>query len=334
MALVLLGGAVAVCGAATLLLLGRYEARFLVLGVALLVGGLVAFLAVPAGRRKVSLTVLGAVLLATLGAWAAARSLTGRGTEPSAPAASHDAVPEPLDSAAALREGLLLARRSLARLDRVRDYTCTFAKRERARNFLGKEWLTEFRMLLKVRHEPFGVYARFLDPPDRRGMEVIYVEGENDGRLVAHATGTLARVLGTMRLEPEGWEALIDHRHPITMAGMRNLLVAFLDEAAAHEAELARCEVRLVPDAVSYGRPCRCLEVRNPDPASAYSLALARVCFDDELLLPVHSERWEHADVDGVRRPLLVERYDYTDVVLDPGLTDLDFDPDNPEYGY
>jgi hypothetical protein len=291
------------------------------------------FLAVPVGRRRRSVAALGTVVLLTAGTWAAARTWSGGTPEPRAPERGSSTALDPAASARALAAGLQMARDALAVLEDVADYTCTFTKRERARNLLGEERLTDFTMRLKVRHDPFSVYARFEAPASKRGVETIWVEGRNDGKMIAHTTGLGARLLGTMRLDPTGWKAMIDHRYPITRIGMRNLLVQFLAEAQAQAQDLARCETRLVEEQVA-GRRCRCLEVRNPHADGGYPLALARLCIDETSSLPVRSERWAYVEGDGGPEARLMERYDYTDIVLDVGLTDLDFDPENPAYGY
>jgi hypothetical protein len=331
---VLVGGAAVVVGTATLLLLARYEMRYVVLGAGFVLAGVLAFLSTPLGRRRSMLLALAAAVLATVSAWGIARARSGSGPEPDVPPPRAGTDLANPTSAQALARGLQMARDALVTIEAVDDYTCTFAKRERARNIFGKEVLTDFTMSLKIRHQPFSVYLRFESPEGKRGTEAIYVEDANDGRLVAHSTTGPGRLMGTMRLDPAEWGAMVDNRYPITRAGIRNLLIHLLALAESQERYLARCDVRILPDRSVGGRPCTCLEIRSPAPADDFRLALARVCFDDVWTLPVHSETWEFVDVDGEHRELLVERYVYSDLVLDPGLEDLDFDPANPAYGY
>jgi hypothetical protein len=50
-------------------------------------------------------------------------------------------------------------------------------------------------------------------------------------------------------------------------------------------------------------------------------------------MVPVHYEAYDWPKQPG-EPPVLLERYTYTDLKLNPGLTDADFDPKNPEYKF
>ena len=58
----------------------------------------------------------------------------------------------------------------------VRDYSCTFKKRE----VVNGKLLDQQTMFVKSRPAPLSVYMYFLDQ-DVRGQEAIYVEGRNNG---------------------------------------------------------------------------------------------------------------------------------------------------------
>ncbi|HQU45374.1 MAG TPA: DUF1571 domain-containing protein, partial [Pirellulales bacterium] len=62
-------------------------------------------------------------------------------------------------------------------------------------------------------------------------------------------------------------------------------------------------------------------------------LAIARIVLDDEWDVPVHFESHEWP-VGDASQPVLSETYSYYDLTLNVGLTDRDFDPDNPEYSF
>jgi hypothetical protein len=273
-----------------------------------------------------------ALLLAATWGWLRFGPLAS--DEPTLPEAAASAASTREASAAALAEGLRLARASLATLDGVRDYTCTLAKRERAKNIAGREHLTDAVVEVKIRHEPFSVYVKYVAPEARKGTEAIYVEGQREGKVVAHSTRVPFNLMGTLRLDPEARIARIDHRYPITKAGLRNGLEEFLARAERDKADLAACDVRIAEDVRVDDRPCRTLEITNPKPGGTFATARARLAIDVASNLPVLIEHWEYADVDGERKARLVESYTTTGVVLDPGLGDIDFDPDNPAYGY
>lgn len=254
-------------------------------------------------------------------------SAAGGPAAPSRPSDEPSAVDKaPIaDGSDELERALGLARKSLKTLKKIRDYECVFERQER----VGGTLLEETRMEMKVRQTPFSVYMRFLAPPSTAGREVIYVEGGNDGNLVAHGTG-LQQAVGTVKLDPNGMIAMRGGRYPITDAGMTKLVEKLL--ALGAKKELFRdCRVSIKPLQFAERASTR-VEVRNPASQGDFRLAIARIVLDNEWNVPVHFEAWEWPEEGG--EPILIERYSYLDLRLDPGLTDLDFSPENPAYTF
>ncbi len=85
--------------------------------------------------------------------------------------------------------------------------------------------LVKTAMFAKIREKPFSVYLNFLDRSDEdiKGREVIYVEGRNDGKLLAHTPGLLDRTVGTMKLAAHRLPGHARRTHPITEIGLANL---------------------------------------------------------------------------------------------------------------
>ena len=87
------------------------------------------------------------------------------------------------------------ARQGLQRIqNEVRDYSCVLVKRER----IDGRLMPREMMTVKVRHEqlegdrvvvPFSVYLRFSDPEEVEGREVLYVEAQNDGKMIVRKGG-------------------------------------------------------------------------------------------------------------------------------------------------
>ncbi len=84
--------------------------------------------------------------------------------------------------------------KSLARVQALPCYEATFDKRE----IIGRSVVNQ-KMKIKIRHEPFSVYLYFQEPS--AGREVLYVEGKNNGKLIAHESGLLS-LAGSMELAP------------------------------------------------------------------------------------------------------------------------------------
>ncbi|MGE0760395.1 MAG: DUF1571 domain-containing protein [Pirellulaceae bacterium] len=230
---------------------------------------------------------------------------------------------------------LKMAERRLEFIDEeVRDYTCTIIKRERVNGQLGE---SQF-MFAKVRHAgrrngemvPFSVYLRFLKPKAVEGREVIWIEGRNANKLVAHETGLLN--FKRAWLDPTGYLAMMGQRYPISEIGMRNLIEELLKKGE-RERQFAESEVKEVEGAKVNGRVCKMIQVIHPVQRPHFEFYKAQIFIDNELQLPIRYASWTWpTEPNG--EPVLEEEYTYTDVKVNVGLTDEDFSPDNSAYNF
>ena len=214
--------------------------------------------------------------------------------------------------------------KALRRTRKIGGYCCTIYKRER----VNGELLGTQKARLELRHVPFSVHIRFLEPSSVAGEEAIYVEGRYDNKIVAHSTGILGW-LGTVHLDPSGSMAMKGNRYPITDAGLMRLLEKL--DAICRSKTIESCSVRMQEGVILDGRPCDLLELVQHPPAPVPGFSRIQALFDREFGVLVHYE--VHA-IDAMRRDVLIESHTFTDLRLDPGLTDQDFDPENPAYDY
>jgi hypothetical protein len=235
------------------------------------------------------------------------------------------AVPQPNEHP--LMPAIRWARAGLPAIEKLNDYSATLVKRE---NVGGKVGEYEY-MFIKVRHRPFSVYAYFIGPAALKGREVIYIKGQNDGLLLAHATGVQA-ALGTLKLKPDGYIAMQGQRYPLTEIGQMNL-VSRLIEVAEKDAQYGECEVKFFPGAKINGRVCTCIQVIHPVPRKNFLFHLARIFVDDQLNMPIRYEAYDWPKKAG-DPPGLIEEYTYLNLKLNNGFTDADFDTKNPNYNY
>jgi len=207
-------------------------------------------------------------------------------------------------------------------LDRnIRDYQCTFAKRERVEGELGDYQI----MLLKVMHQPFSVYMAFQKP--YAGREVVYVAGQNDGKLTVLESG-FTRMLGKISLDPAGTRAMSGQKHPITDVGIRNLC-AKLTKMWEGEMQFAECDVTTKPGTKVEGRTTTMVQVVHPVPRQNFKFHAARLFFDEELKIPVHFDAYTWAAQEG-GDPQLEESYTYAkNLKVNTNLTARDFDCNN-----
>jgi hypothetical protein len=213
-------------------------------------------------------------------------------------------------------------------------YTATLAKQE----MVGTELLDEQTMQLKCRQKPFSVYLVWT--AGDTGREVIYVEGENDGKMIAHDGGWKAR-LPAFNLDPNCRLAMRDARYPVTNAGFAALTTMMLElhrEDVAKNSGLASC--RAEEDQTFDGRPCTVFTTEYSSQASSPTYRKSITYIDNEWKLPVHSKHFEwpatgkNGDNANPDDSTLIESYSFTDVDLECPLSESDFDRDNSEYRF
>ncbi len=246
----------------------------------------------------------------------------------------------PNPTAHPLDPALDLAREGLATIQAtVNDYTCTVVKRER----IDGELMDYQYMFVKVRNrkvennrivQPFSVYMYFLKPTDVKGRECIYVEGRNDGKLVAHEGGMAGRLLPTVWLRPTSMLAMRNQRYPITELGIENLVDKLIERGEMDRAAGNRgCEVTFSENAKINGRVCTLLQIKNPAPSPALDFHLAQIFVDDELNVPIRYAAYDFPTTPG-GKPQVIEEYTYLNIKLNVGLTDKDFDHNNSDYNF
>jgi outer membrane lipoprotein-sorting protein len=228
----------------------------------------------------------------------------------------------PLDPA------LRMAQQAIANIDaNIQDYSAVMVKRERIGGKLNEQ---EF-MYIKIRHKPFSVYMYFLGPERLKGQEAIYVEGKNNGNLLGHGVG-IRKIAGTVPLQPTGALAMAGQRYPITEIGFLNLTKRLVEVAAA-DRNFGECEVKFFQGAKINKRSATCIQVVHPVPRKQFRFNKALVFVDDELNIPVRYEAYDWPATQG-GPPQLLEEYTYTDIKINNGFTDADFDEHNPQYHF
>ncbi len=217
----------------------------------------------------------------------------------------------------------------------IQDYTCILIKRERVDGRLGDRQY----MFAKIRHArrhsgrdiPFGVYLKFYSPESVVGREVLYVHGENDGKIIARNGGQRFAFI-TTTLKPDSPLAMRDNRYPITQIGFDNLIAQLVD-VAEDEIVSDGSEVKYFKGAKVDGRECIGMEVKTREDSEDSRFYIARVYIDQELRIPIHYEAFDWPEEEG-GEPVLLEQYTYRDIRINVGLSENDFRRDNPKYGF
>lgn len=207
----------------------------------------------------------------------------------------------------------------------IEDYTATFIKQERIN---GK--LRDPESVFMKFKKPFKIYMRWLSGT-KQGQEILYVEGKNGGKVLAHPGfggflgGMLSLVLPTFAISPGGPTAMKDNLHPITDAGIGNMI-----ESIIHNNNIASANNDLHlsingEDQVD-GRPCTVIERILPE-EDGYPAHRAQLYIDRALNLPVKLvlHDWQGQ---------LIAQYEYKNLIINPGLEPIDFQRHNKDYRF
>jgi hypothetical protein len=198
------------------------------------------------------------------------------------------------------------------------DFTATFHKRERIRGDLRDEEAAQ----MKWRAKPFSVYMKYVKGD--KGREALYVDGQNDGKMLVHPGGLLGGLI-QLKLDPASERVMKDNLRPITMAGIVNMINTALPP---FELALANGDLKTeylgrmdVAGRRAYGIK-RILPKKDIYPCKELVLFV-----DCDLLIPIGADSYGW---DGQ----LESSYRYTDVRLNVGLGDIDFSKKNKAYNF
>jgi Protein of unknown function (DUF1571) len=205
----------------------------------------------------------------------------------------------------------------------IRDYSCTLVKQER----VDGDLVEPQHIAMKLRHQPFSVYMRFLKP--YQGREVLYVDGQNNNEMFVMEAGWKRTIAGKMSFAPDSAIVMRGQKYPITRVGIRNLMAQLIKYNEA-EMQYAECEVSSNPDVKITGRSTTMVQVMHPIPRQNFRAHITRIFLDNELRVPIHYDNFGWPDKPGAQPPL-EESYTYANLKLNNGFTARDFDSENPE---
>jgi outer membrane lipoprotein-sorting protein len=203
--------------------------------------------------------------------------------------------------------------------ERVDHYTATFLIQERVDRELGPSQRLEFKF-----KKPLKIYLRWLTGK-HEGRQALYPAGVDGNELWVRQPMLVGAV--TVSLDPQSPRARKGSRHAITDVGIGRLL-DFITENASRGLQRGELTIEDGGQRITLDRPTqRYIQHFPVDPAKGYYCMTAVIDVDREHQLPIYAEIFDwHGQ--------LIERYGYLDLRLNPGLTDDDFDPKNPAYGF
>ena len=223
----------------------------------------------------------------------------------------------------------------------IRDYTCDFVKRERINGVLSPVERIELKVRNRVMAQdkvdvPFAVYMKYKSPKEVRNREILYIEGENNNKVLAKEGGMRGKWLPSVWLRPDGAFAMKSSRYPISQVGIQRLTERLVEGAECNDSAHL-CKIRYVKGAKVNGRSCSFLEVireeRRPGPLGPNNIYVAHVFIDEELRIPIRYAAYDWPEVAG-GKAVILEEYTYNNIKLNVGLTKKDFDHNNSKYNF
>jgi hypothetical protein len=252
----------------------------------------------PGGRR------LGAAVLCGL-----ALGLIPAGSRAEKPMQSSEPLP--------IKDPVAFLEDCVKRFDQqdIQGYKLTLHKHERIGGQLQPREVIE----MFVRMQPRSILMRWLQGA-RRADRALYVEGENDGKILVRPTGLASWFVRTVALDPDSAAVRGASRFGIREAGLKHTLQRTLEAWRTGEsAEVGRIEYLGLETVKAAGdRPCYKLRRTTPEPENG--VTETTVYIDKE-------NRFQVGTVLKGPDGELVGCYFYTDIVLNPEFAADQFEP-------
>lgn len=211
---------------------------------------------------------------------------------------------------------------ALVSCEHLGDYTAVLEQQVQLKGKLNKPE----RIAVKLRETPFSVYLKW----EHDGQQVLYVDGEHDGRLIARPTNGLAVIRSVWKLDPNSRQGMAGSRYPVTELGLTRLTERVKDFYIERESrEGMICVTR---EEIFEDRPVRVFEITFASPAIHPEYSFSKLIFDavDKHLIGVENSGWTKSGQPGQ----LLEKYLYHELDFQAALSDEDFSLDNPTYKF
>ncbi len=194
----------------------------------------------------------------------------------------------------------------------ITDYTGTLRKQERIAGKLGAEQLISF----KFKEDPFSVFMQWQKNPGPSDR-LLYVEGQNDNKMIVHPTGFLSWIKSVKR-DPRCKKALQTNLNTCDRFGFARIIDRVLNtlQKAQKQNDI---KVKYLGLDKAGSRQCLAIEaILKQKPDYPFTRMILRI--DLDYLLPVYIETYlDNGD--------LRSRYIYTDLKFNTNLTNNDFTP-------
>lgn len=220
----------------------------------------------------------------------------------------------------------LMLEEGAKKLEKNPGYTATFVKQELVDGVMSGNQV----MSLKLKHSPFSVHLKWL--VGDKGQELLYVDGENDGKMIVKAGGAKGRFLPPIKLDPNGSIARSKSRHPITKIGLVNLCKKLVENRSEElQKEVMEVKCQMLDNQIFENRECYCfvIEYDHKDVSPPYRKSVQYV--DKEWLVPICIKNYNwptgSTELSGIEldEKTLIENYSYSNIKMNVQLAEADF---------
>ena len=226
-----------------------------------------------------------------------------------------------------LRSFNQLAKKRLETYDQeIRNYSCILYKWDRTNKLIREMDVME----IKLREEPYSIYAYTLYPLKNRGREWLFWEGHYRNELLIYGGPKLPKTL-SFPLDSSSIQKYSER--PIQQMGFRRLLEELV-ELSNDESIFRDSIIRSYDNGRVGDRDCLVLQVTflTPQTVGEENFYQIQIYVDKKLLLPIQLIIYDRPQPG--KEPEIRESYQYVIMEMNPGFTDADFCHLNPEYGF
>jgi len=221
----------------------------------------------------------------------------------------------PLTDNAALEFSIALLEKGLLTFEEAEGCTFTLRRQERVAGAL----LDPQTMDVKLLNKPFSVYMRWTEGDI--GRQGIYVDGENENKLLIQLGGIKGRLLGTLKFEPTDSTVMAEARHPVTQLGLVNNAKLIIGNQKKDIAK-GGFRAQIIDDQTFEERACYATVIEYDSPKSNATYRKSIVWVDKALGMPIgiRTYTWmKDANPDTIDEDTLLEAYTYTDIDIESG---------------
>lgn len=236
-------------------------------------------------------------------------------------------MPVPIEQRQAFEQMIFAAKERYDNINRqFGSYACIVTMRET----IDGELQDMRRAMMIFRAEPFSVYLKYITPDDIVGREIIYVEGQYNGRMIVTKGGfrpAFARI--TKAIKTDSQMAQAESNHSLKELGIASMMKQLLDVAHSTD-QFPACKIEFFENASIDNRSCTVIQIIHEPKSKVFPFYKGQVFIDNQYQVPVRFVCYNWPDAYG--NVTIREEFTYTNIIPNISVSDADFDYRNPRY--